>query len=136
MNYGLEKNKMENPVNIQYNYAKMYKTENAFKPDMCDFAFALGYLFSRWVFLTWQGWGVAVFTTAYLISVTAYLIKKTPLRIAAPQDEGLKNEIVDYLKYQSYYVNNDNRLCLESYRAQQQRLSILKQLNDNGWVNR
>ena len=57
------------------------KAENAFKPDMHDFsfalaAFALGYLFSRWVLFTWQGWGVTAFTTVYLLSVTAYLIKK------------------------------------------------------------
>lgn len=67
--------------NPQTDYAKMYKIENAFKPDMRDFAFALitfvlGYLFSRWVFFTWLGWGVAAFTTAYLLTVTVYLIKK------------------------------------------------------------
>ena len=54
---------------------------NAFKPDKCDFAFAivafvLGYLFSRWVVFTWIGWGVTAFTTAYLLTVTAYLVKK------------------------------------------------------------
>jgi len=48
---------------------------------MTDFLFALitfvlGYLFSRWVFLRWQGWGVTAFTTAYLLTVTAYLMKK------------------------------------------------------------
>jgi hypothetical protein len=57
------------------------KRENAFKPDMLDFLFALGvlalgYLFSRWVLFWWSGWGVAVFTTAYLFTVTTYLIKK------------------------------------------------------------
>jgi len=57
------------------------KPGNLFKPDAYDFAFAicafvLGYLFSRWVFFSWQGWGVTVFTTAYLLTVAAYLIKK------------------------------------------------------------
>ena len=51
------------------------KVENAFKPDICDFifalvAFVLGYLFSRWVFFFWQGWGVSAFTTAYLLAAT------------------------------------------------------------------
>jgi len=57
------------------------KTENVFKPDINDFVFALvtfalGYLFSRWVFFFWQGWGVTVFTSLYLFTVTAYLVKK------------------------------------------------------------
>lgn len=57
------------------------RPENAFKPDVRDFVFALvtfvlGYIFSRWVVFSWRGWGVAAFTTAYLISVTVYLIKK------------------------------------------------------------
>jgi len=58
-----------------------HKPENAFKPAMSDFifalvAFVLGYLFSRWVFFSWQGWGVAAFTAAYLLTATAYLMKK------------------------------------------------------------
>jgi hypothetical protein len=57
------------------------KRENSFKPDMLDFLFALavlalGFLFSRWVLFRWQGWGVAVFTTAYLLTVTMYFVKK------------------------------------------------------------
>ncbi|SHH75325.1 protein of unknown function [Sporobacter termitidis DSM 10068] len=40
------------------------------------FAFVLGYLFSRWVLGTVQGWGTAVFTTVYLASVLAYLLVK------------------------------------------------------------
>ncbi|MCL2125899.1 MAG: DUF4173 domain-containing protein [Oscillospiraceae bacterium] len=36
----------------------------------------LGYLFARWVLFSWQGWGVAVFTTLYLLAATAYLVKK------------------------------------------------------------
>lgn len=54
---------------------------NPFKPDLIDFAFALvafvlGYLFARWVFVSWRGGGVSVFTTVYLLSVSGYLIKK------------------------------------------------------------
>ena len=57
------------------------KPQNAFKPDICDFifalaAFVLGYLFSRWVLFAARGWGVTTFTTLYLLSVTAYLMKK------------------------------------------------------------
>ena len=57
------------------------ETKSVFRPDVIDFVFALaafvlGYLFSRWVFFKWSGWGVTVFTAAYLLTVTAYLIKK------------------------------------------------------------
>ncbi len=57
------------------------RAKETFQPDSKDavfalFAFALGYLFSRWVWGTWQGWGVAVFTTLYLASVSVYLMKK------------------------------------------------------------
>jgi hypothetical protein len=38
------------------------------------FAFILGYLFCRWVLVSIQGWGTAVFTTVYLISVLVYMI--------------------------------------------------------------
>jgi len=63
-------------------YKKIHKVENMFKPNLVDFvfalvAFALGYLFTRWVLLVfWQGWGVSAFTTLYLLAVTAYLLKK------------------------------------------------------------
>lgn len=68
----------------QYSYQSFpaaQKTENAFKPDIVDFVFALaafllGYLFSRWVLFTWLGFGVSIFTTAYLLAVTGYLVKK------------------------------------------------------------
>jgi len=64
-------------------YAKKQK-KIAFKADIYDFifaiaAFVLGYLFSRWVLFAGQGWGVSVFATAYLTSVTAYLKKKGAL---------------------------------------------------------
>ena len=59
----------------------VHPAKNPFKPEMLDFVlaifvFALGYLFSRWVLFTWSGWGVSAFTTVYLLSVTAYLMKK------------------------------------------------------------
>ena len=52
-----------------------------FTPKISDFifalfTFALGYLFSRWVFFSWQGWGVTVFTSAYLWMATIYMIQK------------------------------------------------------------
>lgn len=40
------------------------------------FAFILGFLFARWVLVSWQGWGVSLFTVAYCSSVTVYLLKK------------------------------------------------------------
>jgi len=57
------------------------KPKNPFKPDVYDFCFAmltfvLGYLCSRWVFFSWMGWGVALFTLFYLITITAYFIVK------------------------------------------------------------
>jgi len=66
---------------LQDNNVHYEKQENLFKPDMVDFAFALavfvlGYLFSRWVLFSWHGIGVAIFTVAYLLCITAYLIKK------------------------------------------------------------
>jgi len=61
--------------------AVQHKPENAFKPDTTDFLFALiafviGYMFSRWVFFLWEGWGVAAFTIAYLLVTVVYLTKK------------------------------------------------------------
>ena len=65
-------------------YPVYVKPENKFKPEIRDFVFALivfvlGYLFSRWVLFIESGWGVTAFTTAYLLSVTTYLIKKDAL---------------------------------------------------------
>ncbi|NLM42959.1 MAG: DUF4173 domain-containing protein [Clostridiales bacterium] len=40
------------------------------------FTFLLGFLFIRWVFFSWQGWGVSVFTIAYSLSITIYFRKK------------------------------------------------------------
>ena len=64
-----------------YDFVTTTKCKNIFKPTLTDFAFAiimfvLGYIFSSWVFFWWQGWGVSVFTTLYLASITGYLIIK------------------------------------------------------------
>jgi len=47
--------------------------------------FVLGFLFIKWVFFAWQGYGVAVFTTLYCIVVIGYLKKKA----AFTQKEGI-----------------------------------------------
>lgn len=52
-----------------------------FIPDRADSWFAcasflLGFLFIRWVFFSWQGWGVSLFTFIYISAVTLYLHKK------------------------------------------------------------
>jgi len=52
-----------------------------FKADSRDIAFSLfvfviGYLFVRWLFFSWRGWGVALFTTIYCCTVIFYLLKK------------------------------------------------------------
>ncbi|UOO37573.1 DUF4173 domain-containing protein [Oscillospiraceae bacterium CM] len=39
-------------------------------------AFVLGYFFCRWVLVSTQGWGTAVFTVAFLATVTTYLFAK------------------------------------------------------------
>lgn len=38
--------------------------------------FILGFYFIRWVFFSWQGWGVTLFTLGYCGIITAYLLKK------------------------------------------------------------
>ena len=52
-----------------------------FAPDRVDgyyalATFVLGFLFVRWVLLSWQGWGVSLFTVIYVSSVTLYLRHK------------------------------------------------------------
>ena len=76
---------IENPYAAPANYTgailPVRKQKTPFKPDVCDLCFAvitfvLGYLCSRWVFFSWQGWGVTVFTVLYLAAVTAYFMIK------------------------------------------------------------
>ncbi|HPZ42828.1 MAG TPA: DUF4173 domain-containing protein [Bacillota bacterium] len=57
------------------------KVKTSFAPDRRDsyfalFAFVLGFLFIRWVFFSWQGWGVTLFTLLFCGSVTVYMLKK------------------------------------------------------------
>jgi hypothetical protein len=60
---------------------KMKKGREPFAADRRDsyfalFAFVLGFLFARWVFFAWQGWGVTLFTLIFCGSVTLYMLKK------------------------------------------------------------
>ena len=55
--------------------------KESFEADQKDSIFALltfvlGFLFSRWVMFSWQGWGVTVFTISYCVAITMYLMKK------------------------------------------------------------
>jgi hypothetical protein len=62
------------------------KEKEHYRPDLTDgifaiIAFIIGYLFARWVFFSWKGWGVAGFTTLYCAAVTAYMgIKGAPMK--------------------------------------------------------
>lgn len=52
-----------------------------FVPDRKDSlfamtAFVIGFFFVRWVFLAWQGWGVALFTMGYCLMVALYMTRK------------------------------------------------------------
>lgn len=46
-------------------------------------AFALGFFFMRWVFFSWRGWGVSLFTIAYCGTVSLYLRQKRILMTRA-----------------------------------------------------
>lgn len=53
----------------------------SFEPDRRDgifalLAYVLGYCFAHWVFFSWQGWGVTLFTLAYCAAVGIYFSKK------------------------------------------------------------
>jgi len=54
---------------------------NFFIPDKVDLwlacvSFILGFLFMRWVFFAWQGWGVALFTVLFIAVTLFYLRQK------------------------------------------------------------
>ena len=58
-----------------------YRPKDPFVADRKDTAFALlafvlGFFFVRWVFFSWQGWGVSAFTVFYCFSISMYFIKK------------------------------------------------------------
>ncbi len=60
---------------------RLWKKKDPFVPDRWDsylalFALLLGFLFVRWVLLSWQGWGVTLFTLVFCGLVTLYLLKK------------------------------------------------------------
>ncbi|MEG3070946.1 MAG: hypothetical protein RQM92_09230 [Candidatus Syntrophopropionicum ammoniitolerans] len=60
---------------------RLWRKKAPFVPDRWDsylalFAFLLGFLFVRWVLLSWQGWGVTLFTLVFCGLVTLYLLKK------------------------------------------------------------
>lgn len=49
-----------------------------FLPDKADrylalASFVLGFLFMRWVFFSWQGWGVSLFTLFFIGAALLYL---------------------------------------------------------------
>lgn len=77
-----EQNSMSTSGSSAWNNAPIRLSMNEpFKADRQDglfavFAFVLGFLFSRWVLFSWQGWGVTLFTMAYGGVVTLYLLKK------------------------------------------------------------
>jgi len=52
-----------------------------FNPDKADLwlacvSFVLGFLFMRWVFFAWQGWGAALYTVLFIAVVLFYLKQK------------------------------------------------------------
>jgi hypothetical protein len=54
---------------------------NFFNPDKADLwlagvTFVLGFLFMRWVFFAWQGWGVALYTALFIAVVLFYVRQK------------------------------------------------------------
>ena len=62
--------------------------KEGFVPDRRDGIFALavfvvGFLFTRWVWFSWQGWGVTVFTFVYCGTVMLYFHKKGVLMAKA-----------------------------------------------------
>lgn len=87
-----------------------------FAPDKKDsifalFAFLLGFTFIRWVFFSWQGWGVTVFTITYCVSITIYFRKKG-IQIPSMAYFWLVSVILIGISY-SLYVNKG----LEPWRS-------------------
>lgn len=61
--------------------SREYISKEPFIADWKDgifalFTFILGYFYVRWVFFSWQGWGVTAFTIGYCLSVNVYFVKK------------------------------------------------------------
>lgn len=57
------------------------KPAEVFRADRQDgifalLAYVLGFCFAHWVLFSWRGWAITLFTLAYCIIVTLYLLKK------------------------------------------------------------
>ncbi|HYE83172.1 MAG TPA: DUF4173 domain-containing protein [Clostridia bacterium] len=92
-----------------------YQSKEPFEADRKDsifalFAFVLGFFFVRWV-MSWQGWGVTVFTIGYCSAVTLYLIKKG-VRMTRSGFFWLAAVVLTGISY-SLYANNG----LEPWRS-------------------
>ena len=73
--------KLEDPAGKTATAAAPVQQVNLFNPDKADLwlagvTFVLGFLFMRWVFFTWQGWGVALYTGLFVAVVLFYLRQK------------------------------------------------------------
>ncbi len=69
------------PLKIGISQVKKTGVMEAFEPDRQDgifalLAYVLGFCFAHWVFFSWQGWGVTLFTLGYCAAVTIYFSKK------------------------------------------------------------
>ena len=67
------------------------KKPGLFDPDKADLwlacvSFVLGFLFMRWVFFAWQGWGAALYTVLFIAVVLFYLKQKGKRIILEDQD--------------------------------------------------
>lgn len=69
------------PVDISISTVVKPRAMESFEPDRQDgifalLAYVLGFCFAHWVFFSWQGWGVTLFTLAYCTVVGIYFSKK------------------------------------------------------------
>jgi hypothetical protein len=76
------------PTPIQTTVPKGLKPKEEFRADRKDIllaigAFVLGYLFVRWLLLSWRGWGVSLFTALYCGTLVCYFtFKKVKIPLA------------------------------------------------------
>ena len=71
----------DSPLNTENAATNQPVARDPFRPDATDaffaiLAFALGFLFVRYVLLNWQGFGVTLFTVIYAASATYYMHRK------------------------------------------------------------
>ena len=69
------------PADNSARLAEPTPQSKSFQPDRADewlayVAFLLGFLFMRWVFFHWQGWGVSLYTALFIAVVLFYLRQK------------------------------------------------------------